>query len=208
MAEYIWTIIKFLIGLVLVVIIAYLLFWGPGKQLLINLGLLGGLQQQAEHANDNSFNKMIANIERCKAMTEINCLCEVFPSWPGTFARDSKITFFELPNKITQVNLSYRDKIYRNVTIANIKINGMIAPDKIVTAYVMKKDLDWRNEPPIFLQEGYTKTLIAGKEYKVVSASLYKGSLSDTLFLLISDMSQDKLSELNPFLSSIKKCSK
>jgi len=208
MAEYIWTIIKFIIGLVLVVIIAYLLFWGPGKQLLINLGLLGGLPKQAELSNDNSFNKMIANIERCKTMTETDCLCEVFPSWPGTFARDSKITIAELPDKITQISLSYRDKIYKNTTMADIKINGMIVPDKLVTAYTIKKELDWRSEPAIFLQEGYKKTMPWGKDYRIVSSSLYKGSLPDTLFLLVSNMPQDKLSELNPFLSSIKKCSK
>ena len=201
------TVIKWIVAVCLLAGIVYLLFFGPGKLIL---KYFSKLPAQAQESGSSNFDTIKSNIEACKKFTDINCVCDVMPSWPGTFVKNSRLVILE-SNKKTQLNWTYNDKAYRNVTIDDLAINAMIFPDRTVVAYEPRKEIDWASEPPMLWQQNLGSKGFLGigkKEYKVVSGHLYKASLSNTLFLLISDKPSNQLSQLEPELKALKKCEK
>lgn len=207
MQEETWTIITWILGLIAILVVVFLLFFGPGKSILINLGLLGGLPKEAEEASKNNFDIMLENLQTCKALTETDCLCEVFPSWPATFAKDYKLTI-AATGKTTKLDLAYAKKINKEASINDLIINAKIIENKEPIPLAPVKTIDWKDEPPLFFQSGLGRAgfLTIGKEqYKVISGHVYKGE-PNTLYLLISSKPKDKLSQLEPIVSSIKKC--
>lgn len=198
-----------ILGLVLVLGVAYLLFIGPGKQLLISLGVLGGMAKEAQEFSDNNFNALSQKISSCQAMKDSNCLCEIFPSWPATFAKDS-VLVIKATGKDTLLEWKYNNKVYRTQIISNLFLSAKEIETKQDITFSSTKNLNWKSEPPTFEQEGlgskgFLGSPIGKKEYKVVSSSVYK--TENGLYLLISRETQNKLSELEPMLSAIKKCS-
>lgn len=212
MREEIWTVIKWILGLILIFVVAYLLFFGPGRIIIAKIGLLG-LPKEAEETSKNNFDIVVENLERCKAITETNCLCEVFPSWPATFAKNFQLQITS--DKDTQLNLVYGKKTRKNATIENLIINAQIIETK-TPVWAPTKTIDWKEEPPLFVQQGLeseeipiigplVKTLFGKKHYKVVSNAIYKTEHS--FYLLISDKQKKDLPKLEPIINSIKNCS-
>lgn len=199
------TIIRIAIATVVLVVVVWLLFFGPGKQVLIQMGLLSGLTKSAEETNSNNFDLIIQNIESCKAAKGDECLCTLFPSWPGTFARNTKLSIVQTGEN-TKLDIIFNNKPYRTGTGDSIRINAMILETKSpLTSNI--KTLDWKQEPPLFLQEGLGNKgfLSIGKqEFKVISGYAYKRQ--NDLFILISEKPNNGLSELDTSINAIKKC--
>lgn len=201
-------IIPWVIGFIIVVVVVILLFWGPGKVILQEIGLLGGLPKEAEEASKSNFDILVENIEKCRALTETNCLCEVFPSWPATFAKDYKLAI-AAAGKRTQIDLIYGKRVHRTIALDNLLMSAQIIETKSYVPLVPTKTVYWKSEPPLFIQEALGSSgfvSIGKKEYKVVSGSLYKSEQPDMLYFLISSKPKEKLSELEPALVAIKKC--
>lgn len=193
-----WTIFKFILGIILIAIVVYLLFLGPGKELLKGIGLIATLPKEAEEASKNSFDVALENLEKCIALKENDCLCEVFPFWPATFSKNYQLLFI-ISNKKTEIFLIYEGKNHKNGTI-NFKIFSKIIETGQEIAG-LKKTIEWKTEPPLFIQEGVSSKGgifgIGKKTYYVVSNSLYKKQ--DILYLMISNNPTAKI--------NIKSCS-
>lgn len=207
----IWTVIAVVLGLILLLVTAYILFFGPGKAIVANISELlglGKLPKEAQEASQNAFDVMIENIENCKALTETNCLCDVFPSWPATFAQSYKLQIYSM-SKAARFNLVYNNKIIKNATIENLLISAQIVETKTNIPLAPAKTIDWKTEPPLFIQEGVGSSgfLHFGRQqYKVVTGSLYKTEQPEILYLLISVKPANEISE-SELTKSFKKCS-
>lgn len=182
-----WTIIKWIIGILIVFFIVWFLFFGPGKAFLTWLGR-GALPEQAQEQGENNFDILIENIKNCQSISDTNCLCEGFPNWPASFARNSKLTFSE-NGKATNINWSYKKKVYRNATVDS-KFNA-IFPDKKEIEYGPKKEIDFSKEPPSVVQEGLKKLL--GKKPSIITDKIYKSK--DSIYFIISFNPEEKLKE-------------
>ncbi|MEM4153094.1 MAG: hypothetical protein QXK80_03200 [Candidatus Pacearchaeota archaeon] len=175
----IWTIIKWILGLVIILVVIYILFFGPGKELLKGIGLIASLPKEAEEASKSNFDIMVENIERCNSLKENDCVCEVFPSWPATFAKNYKLVIRTV-GKSTILELTYDKKIHKNATIDNLLTKAQIIETNKPLHLVPTKTIDWKTEPPLFLQTGVEKN-----KYYVVSNLVYKKE--DALYFLISN---------------------
>lgn len=191
-------IIGIIILLILVAGIVYFLFIGPGRDLLINMGLISAMTQQEQEASENAFDVVVKNLENCAAISNTNCVCDIFPSWPGTFARNYRLAF-TTTGKDTYTELIYGKKSYKNSTLKNIGIAARVVETGAVSPVLLKKELDWRDEPPIFVQEGY-------KNYISASLKAYKGDQPGVLYILITNLPKERLSELGPRLNELKSC--
>ncbi|MCX8193803.1 MAG: hypothetical protein N3G19_00335 [Candidatus Pacearchaeota archaeon] len=179
-----WTIFKWILGIILIAIVFYVLFFGPGKELLKGMGLIAGLPKEAEEQSKNNFDIMLENLEKCNSLKETNCLCEVFPSWPATFAKNYKLVIRTI-GKSTVFELIYDKKIHRNATIDQLLTKALIIETTTPTHLFPTKTVDWKTEPPSFLQGK-----ASGKTPYVISSSLYKKE--DALYFLISDKKNAK----------------
>lgn len=161
-------------------------------------GLGPKLPQETQEANEHNFDIVIQNLEACKSLQQTDCLCEIFPSWPASFALGSNITI-ESVGKDVNLSWGYNKKSWKNATIKNLMITAKEIETMSTLSFILKKEIYWKENPPLFLQSN-----IQG--YRVVSGAVYKSTEKDTLYLLISKKSIDKLQELEPKLSSLKKC--
>lgn len=189
----IWTIIKWILGLVVILVVLYILFFGPGKELLKGIGLITSLPKEAEEASKNNFDIIIENLEKCKALKETECVCEVFPSWPATFAKNYKLVIRNV-GKSTILELTYDKKAHKNATIDNLLTKAQITETNTLLHLAPTKTIDWKTEPPLFLQAGVGSSGgpfgIGKHEYYVISNSVYKKE--DALYFLISNKKEVK----------------
>lgn len=197
-------IIKFIIAAVIIVFAVWFLFFGPGKQLLANV--FTSLPKEVQEESENRFDTVIRNIERCRLSNNNDCLCEVFPSWPAAFVKDSNLAINSNVKNST-FNLLYKEKPLKNATINNLIISAKEIENLGNVPFKEKKEISWKTEPPLFVQEGVGKkglwlVKIGKKEYKVISSSLYK--YNNELYLLIS--SSDSMQEIENKLKTINKC--
>lgn len=188
-----WTIFKFILGIVLIAIVIYLLFFGPGKELLKGIGLITTLPKEAEENGKKNFDIMIENIQKCAVMADTDCICEVFPSWPGSFPKNSQLEI-EIAGKDTRINWTVDKTTFKNATLNNLKISAIILPE--FEGEIEEKDASRKiiyfgeNQFPEFQQEGLKQGLWP-KQYwpKLVSNALYKGFNSNnpnTLHLIVA----------------------
>lgn|GEM_PF-2674033 len=191
-------IVSIILLLVLVFVVAYFLFGGVGKEILANLGLISKLSPQEQEASESTFDVIVRNIENCKATAKTNCLCEIFPSWPGTFSQNFKLTI-TTSGRSTTLQLVSGKKTYRNATFENMGISALAIDTFQFLPLSLEKTIDWKDEPPLYLEEGY-------KNYRVVSNGLYKGSQPEILYLVITNKPKSQLQELEPKITSLQKC--
>ncbi|MGB9707951.1 MAG: hypothetical protein ACPLXC_01320 [Candidatus Pacearchaeota archaeon] len=191
-------IIEIIILLILIAGTIYFLFIGPGKDLLRNMGLISGITPQEQEESEHAFDVVIKNLENCAALSNTNCACDVFPSWPGTFAQNYRLSFNTV-GKDTFIELIYGKKSYKNSTLKDIGIAARVLETGDTTPMLIKKELDWKDEPPLFVQEGY-------KNYRSASIKVYKGAQQGVLYLLITNLPKERLSELKPRITELKSC--
>lgn len=191
-------IVSIILLLVLVFVVAYSLFGGMGREILINLGLISGITPQEQEISENAFDIVVRNLENCKALEKTNCLCEIFPSWPATFSQNYKLTI-SLKGKNTTLNLIHGKKTYKNATLENVGISAQILDTEQFLPLSIEKTLDWKDEPPLYLEEGY-------KKYRVLSHVVYKSAQPNILYLLITNKPKERFSELEPRLKELKSC--
>ena len=186
-------VIKFIIAFVVIVIIAGLLFFGPGKQLLA--GIKANLPEAIELELQNKFDAMSNNIENCAYVSDDNCLCEIFPSWPGTFATNSKLKISFSENK-TQITLTHpsKTKPLKNSSFNNLLFSAKEIETMQNIPFMSAKEISWEKEPPLFVQENI-------KKQNIVSRYIYKEK--NTFYLLISNK---KESEIQSKLNEMKLC--
>jgi len=196
-------VIKFVIVFVIIAATAWFLFLGPGKQLLA--GILTSIPKEIREESEYRLDITARNIERCVISSDNNCTCDIFPSWPATFVKDSKliITSNET-NKNSIINLAYMDKNLKNTTVGSA-ISARDIDNSQNVIFKTKKEINWKSEPPLFIQEGVGRKgfVVTGKiEYKVASSSAYKEN--NTIYLLIS--SSDNAQEIENKIKTMRKC--
>ena len=196
-------VIKFVIVFVIIAATAWFLFLGPGKQLLA--GILTSIPKEIREESEYRLDITARNIERCVISSDNNCTCDIFPSWPATFVKDSKliITSNET-NKNSIINLAYMDKNLKNTTVGSA-ISARDIDNSQNVIFKAKKEINWKSEPPLFIQEGVgRKGLVVTEkiEYKVISSSAYKEN--NTIYLLIS--SSDNAQEIENKIKTMRKC--
>jgi hypothetical protein len=197
-------IIGLIIGLVILFAIGYVLFFGPGKTILINLGLISGLTKEAEELGESNFDVIVRNLSTCQLSKETNCACEIFPSWPGTFPEDSILTIKAI-GKDTLLEWGYNKKVYKNQTIKNLLISAKKiekGQEFSKVPFTEIKTLNWKTEPPVFEQNDLRK--VFEKKYHVISPYVYKEG--DVLYFFIFNGQTSKIKEIENKITEIKKC--
>ena len=174
---------------VFVVVIGIWFFTGAFNPILASLRGEGiTSEQEIEYANN--FEKILENIENCKNNVEGNCICEVFPNFPGTFK--GKLSFVSSGNGV-DMKLEIGGKEYYSSTLENTYIisflfeeqtnfENIIAYDKDVYA---EKWIDFTKNPPRLGNQGLGRTLFIGtSEPNVVSGMVFKDSTGILYFIL------------------------
>ncbi len=169
----IWQIIRAIIAVV-VIFVVILIATGFFRPLYEELSRKP-LTTQEEQQNTNNFDALISNIEKCYIIEDTECVCDGLPNYPGSFAIGSKLIFDDLPDNKIHVNLTHKDKTYKEHTLQGIKIAGIFYDTKVETPYRIKKTLDFSKEPPLFKQEGSRKGILWWtKDILIISSFIYK----------------------------------
>lgn len=132
--------------LVIIIIFGFLFFakvypWIRGNQMT---------DQAAEDAKNN-FDGFVDNIKICQNMASTDCICNGFSSFPAAFPKNIVLEIIETGGK-TAINLKHGDEILKNATVENAKFGAMYA-NRQKTNYYSKKQIDFKNEPPFYVQE-------------------------------------------------------
>ncbi len=175
----------------------------------------------------NNFDVLLRNLEACSLLTQDDCVCEGFPSWPS-FQKETILTM-ETRGIVTTFVLTYEKKELRKEQLDNLKLNAKIIkqtePGKIYSYEELTSDpthimenlasdpriiMDWKTSPPVLSLggdpgPGFFKGLWQGvfgkNERKAVSGLVYRNQ--GKIYFLTSFEPVDKLSS---FIGSMKKC--
>lgn len=177
--------------IVLVIAIAWI-FFQRIYPLLQQEELTLELKEEAEH----KFENFISNIKVCSNAENINCLCEGFSNWPGSFQNGILLTITDLGSK-TEINLSYGKNIIKSEVIDSVKFSAVYG-NKNPVIFENKKLIDFEFEPPHYIQEGIDKKGYGSKA--VISSYFYK---SKNRINFIIGLDKEKALELE----KLKKCS-
>jgi len=139
------------------------------------------LSEEEKQKTESNFDLFVANIERCLSYAESECLCEVFPNWPGTFAKDIVIEIEEKNNEAS-IKVVYKGKTIKNKTIKKLRLSAIFT-NRVKVKYKKEKQIDYRVEPPYYIQEDITKGLHIDKQ--VISPYVYK--TKEALYFIIGD---------------------
>ena len=203
-----WQEILAAILMVAVVIIAIFIFTGLYKE-IFGGGIFGGeISQEEQEFYESNFDKLETNILACKVNPDTNCLCEGFPSFPGTFkgklhfTSEGRDMLMELEiNKNTMSSTRLQDVYVTGVLVEKQGLNFEEVRTKIDIYF--QKWIDFTKEPPRFDREGLDKGLFWGREEPgVVDSRLYKNEQGIIHIMLANDKSP----EVQYIINGLKEC--
>jgi hypothetical protein len=167
------------------------------------------LTSQEEQYYQNNFEILIENIEKCKLFENVNCVCEGFPSFPGTFKGN---LYLESQAINMELSLKSGTTVYASQKIEDVYITGVLVENSGLNFAKVRNEIDiyskkWINfdkSPPLFDRENLNYFLGLGLgEPKVIDSRIYKDHEGIIHFLL----SYDKTPEIELRLSELEKCS-
>lgn len=168
--------------------------------------------------NSDNFDAMAKNIDACSLIKDSDCICEVFPLFPGTFKGttlsitkgDTGYTFFELKNG---------KELIKKDEFASLSLGAKLISKEGTGTNILSYSLqdlpeesnmliDWTKTPPTFTQGAETGTnfwtsikKLFKKDGHLASGSVYINP-ENKLYLLASFESDDAIS----FVNKMRKC--
>ncbi|UZE93800.1 MAG: hypothetical protein IB618_03470 [Candidatus Pacearchaeota archaeon] len=179
----IWEIIRASIAVIVIAVVVLILlgFFNP-----LYAAIRGGkLNIEQQQQNEDNFDVLISNIDKCLSLQNNDCVCDGLPNFPASFVQNSNLVFTELPGRAVEITLTHGNKDYKSTTLSDLKISAIFYETKQEVPYRIKKVVDFSKEPPLFKQEGSKKgALWWSEEINVISPFFYKKQ--DGLYFVIS----------------------
>jgi len=205
--------LPWIIGLVLFVLLIVAVSYASGGTLFPWMKQTFILNQTAKDDLSNKYETSLLNLEACNKLTQDDCLCEAFPSWP-TFQKNTVLEM-ETRGITTTFTLKYEKEQLRSKKLDDLKLAGKLIK-RASNSFVMENlasdprmIIDWQVVPPYFKLAGDPAPnwlqsnipLFRRNEKKLVSSFIYKNQ-GKTYFLT----SFESVDAISSFIGNMKVC--
>ena len=187
------TFIVIIIAVVILLAIAYKAY----PEAFSFIGKPNLLDQPTQQKMEDNFDVLTGNLKNCKIINDYECLCDIMPSFPGSFVKQLELNFF------TQGTRLYTELMNKNTKVRNFDIGDV----NIQIKNLQKTDpLTFEDTTNNKITLQFIKQFPFEKDTKqfVASEKAYKGS-NINVFLLTVKKPEDAI-QIQQSISNFPMC--